>query len=195
MAIQPVMERRECQDLLLAGRSDLYDRVIAYLPRNTRRCGRYTSPDGEFHIFELEQTYWLNPIDDFNLWQDSYVNEYGTEVLPVHVTFDYDLYFEAFHFCRIGHLAGERPVYDIVNKLNVNLDEYESKFRTGIAQEWAAQEPWRIYPRRRQHELPLNYGRPIRLPWEEPGYNIDMVMSELLPEGYGEDHPCIQAED
>ena len=189
------MERRECEDLLIPGRSREFDRVIAYLPRRTRRCGRYTSVDGAFHIFELEQTYWQNSLDDFNLWSDSYVNEYGTDVLPLHVTFDNDQYFEAFHFCRIRPFSGERPVYDIVDKLNRNLDKYQSKFRTGIAQEWAAQEPWRFYPRLPQHELRVDVPGQIRLPWDEPEYNIDMIMSDLLPEGYGEDHPCITAED
>ncbi len=184
--LEETMSYASCLRSNILKRSELaenYPKVIVYLKPCLRPNGRWTSPRGKFHVVYTNCIFWSSEIDDWNLTKDAYTNQHGVPVKQCYVEFAFDrVLFAADFFCRIKRHAPYQSIDTILTELNSHLDKYQDQFRRGIAQEWAAQEPWRVFPfENAQAELPGQL---------YPGeFNKAAVMRYLLPNGYGEDMP------
>ncbi len=188
--IRPIMKKNECRRVFRRARTNDFDSVIVFLPRYLLQDRTYTSRHGLFQDFDLRMTFWGSGIDDFHVDEDMQSNDHGTFVKSVYVSFDNDEYLEAFLYARVRKHSHYGQVRDVLAQLNGHLDLYQDDLRQGIAQEWANQEPWRILPRFSDDVIKNIYDDAGRhLGWHYPQHDIAKIMSDHLPQGYGEDLP------
>ncbi len=191
LALAPVMSRAACQAVLHRVHSNDFESVIVYLPRYERHDRTWTSENGLFQEFSLNMTFWGTGTDDWQLDEDHFLNDNGSAVKSVYVSFEDFEYFEAFLYSRVRKHTPYRQIRDVNLQLNKHLDLYRDELRLGIAQEWCDQEPWRILPRfiyQCISEVFNNDG--TNAGWTYPEHDIAAIMSSHLPRGYDEDLPA-----
>ncbi len=191
LMLRPIMPVADCRRLLKRANCPEFKEVIVYLPRYQRSDGSWTSDNGLFQEFNMAYTFWGTDQDDWHLDEDMVQNDFGTFTKSVYVSFDDQEYMEAFLYCRVRKATPYRLERDVMNQLNKHLDMFRDDLRTGIAQEWSAQEPWRILPLSKEACIaPIRGDNGEIIAWTYPAHNIVAVMKENLPQGYGEDLPA-----
>ena len=190
MPIRPRMSLADVREYLQAASSCQFSSVVVYLKPYRKANGNFTSQRGAFHHVFMENTYWGTRQDDWSIEDDMYYNRNWILVKPVHVTFDPEKtwFFKATLFCRVKMHAPAERINDIVSQLNGHLDLFKDELREDIAQEWCAQEPWRMYPYKAG---PFNDPRVsiYGILYDANPIEDDLgdVMDYLLPSGYDED--------
>ncbi len=183
-------EVKECfVDLSLGARQ--FNRVIVYLPRKRLRDGTFTSHQGEFVCFPLKKVICESKLDDFHLEDYVFYNEHGTPVKPIEVTTNDVEYHQAALFCRVRILASKHHVTNITRYLNAYLGRYKDDLRDGIAQEWCAQELYRIFPTLDEHCLqPAEIDSTGKTTlYNVPNVDILSILREMLPGGWDDETP------
>ncbi len=189
--IRPIMSQLECRRIFNRPRTEEFGAVIVYLPRYQRADGTYTSDNGRFQEFDMHMTFWGTGQDDWHLDEDMTENDFGTFVKSLYVSFDQEEYYEAFLYSRVRKSTPYALIRDVLYQLNKHLNMFKDDLRTGIAQEWAAQEPWKVMPRFKSGCIQtISDGDGRVLTFTSPVHNIVAVMNEHLPRGYGEDLPA-----
>ncbi len=168
-----------------------FSHVIVYLDDDAMSLLRNKRVLGQFCIYEAE---YLSPgtgLTDWDVAQNQHLNRVRTPVKTLCVRFNGTEYCEAALFCRIRGTANPLAVRKIVFRLNKQLNVYKDHVRNGIAEEWCAQEQWRIYPRFLKDCLkPLEFGSHGKVTlYDIPEFDIPRIMKELLPEGYDDEWP------
>ncbi len=190
--LRPVMTAAEISQVLTReARGPEFSNAIVYLPSYMRHDGTRTNGNGHFQEFDLGMTYWGTPMDDWHLDEDTYVNDHGSPVKSVYVTFDGVEYYESFLYCRIRPRTAYTIIHDVLKQLNSHLDMYVDNLRLGIAQEWAAQEPYRILPQLKSgciHPVYDENGQVVDHHY--PQHDVAAVMMYQLPKGYDEELPA-----
>ncbi len=181
---------KECYVDLDLG-AGLFNRVLVYLPRRQQRDGSMTSYQGEFKTFTMRQVICETKLDDFHLECNVYYNDYGTAVKPIEVTLNNVEYHQAYLFCRVRKLASRHHVTNIERYLNAYLGKYKDNLRDGIAQEWCAQEQYRIFPASNEHCLqPAELDATGRATlYKVPNLDMRSVLREMLPKGWDDEAP------
>ncbi len=159
-----------------------FSHVIVYLPAIELSDGSMTTMKGVFKVYTFGDLALEFPLTDFEMERGMYKNRWRTLVKPVNVLCKAKKYVEASLFCRVRVGAQMELVFAIAGRLTRQLDVYKDHIRDGIAQEWCAQEQWRIFPRfpGMQHEIKrIGDGRP----------DMRKIMKELLPEGFDNEWP------
>ncbi len=191
LTIRPIMSLAHCRLLLKRPIPQEFSTVIVFLPRYKRFDGTWTNEKGLFLDFDMRLTFWGTDPDDFHLDEDMTANDYGTFTKSVYVSFEGEEYFEAFLYCRVKPGTPYHQLTQVMLQLNRHLDMFKDELRTGIAQEWAAQEPWRVMPRCEELSMqPVRDGQGAIVGWNSPVDNLVAVMKDQLPKGYGEDLPA-----
>ncbi len=159
-----------------------FSHVIVYLSAYQLSDGNVAAIKGVFKVFAFEELAVDYPLTDFELEKGMYKNRWRTTVKPVSVKCKDNKYVEASLFCRIRRGAQMELVLAIAGRLTRQLDVYKDHIRDGIAEEWCAQEHWRIFPRfpGQMHKIkPIGDGRP----------DLREIMRDLLPEGFDTEWP------
>ncbi len=186
--ITAVMTRQECDSVMTSGLESNLKGIVAFVESFSNGRGGFTSPRGKFYYFPIQETFWSTPTDDFHLHDDVATNRFGTEIKPVHCSFDRQRFYQGFLYLRVRRMAPPRPIHDIVDQLNRHLNTYVDDLRVEIAQEWAAQEPYRMYPKTLDECIQRTYNRAGRaLGWYTPPFNLKQFMKDTLPNGYDDD--------
>ncbi len=190
--LRPVMPADEIRQVLRChGLDREFSSVIVYLPSYQRHDGTRTNESGRFQEFDLRYTYWGTTMDDWHLDEDVFVNDHGSPVKSVYVSYDRVEFYEAFLYCRVRQRLAYHVVHKVMVQLNLHLNLYVDELRLGIAQEWAAQEPYRILPRFQSgciHPILDENGQEIDHHY--PEHDIPATMADQLPNGYDEDLPA-----
>ncbi len=156
--------------------------VIVYLPRYDLEDGTITSVKGIFKVFAMDEIQIEFPLTDFELERGMYKNKWRTTVKPVSVKYKDGVYLEASLFARVRVNAQMELVLAIAGRLTRQLEVYKDHIRDGIAQEWCAQEHWRMFPRFPGQIYPIKRigdGRP----------DLREILRDLLPEGFDTEWP------
>ncbi len=159
-----------------------FSHVIVYMAPTKLRDGSMSISKGIFKVFDFADLALEHPLTDFEMEKGMYTNAWGTRVKPVRVKFADDTYVEASLFCRIRIAAQMELVIAMAGRLTRQLEVYKDDLRDGIAQEWCAQEQWRIFPRfpAMMHEIKrIGDGRP----------DLREILKELLPDGFDNEWP------
>ena len=157
-----------------------FSHVIAYCPKIDFSDGSSTGVLGHYKLCGVQEINATYPLTDWDMELDMYKNRWRTWVKPIQVLVAGDKYEDASLFCRIRAGAPMDIVKEIPCKLNRHLDMYRDHVRNGIAEEWNAQEQWRIFPRQ-----PGTVYKIVKMP--NGSLDLRDIMKELLPEGYDTD--------
>ncbi len=168
-----------------------FSNAIVYLPRYRRHDGTHTNENGLFQEFDLRMTYWGTTLDDWHLDEDTHANDHGSPVKSVYVTYDGVEYYEGFLYCRVRSRTLYKVVHDVLQQLNLHLNLYVDDLRLGIAQEWCAQEPYRILPQSKNDCIKPIYDEDGRVVDHYiPQHDVSAIMLSHLPKGYDDEKPA-----
>ena len=190
--LRPVMPADEVRQVLRCPRvNGLFSNVIVFLPSYLRHDGTRTNERGCFQDFDLQWTYWSTDVDDWHLDEDWVVNDYGSPVKSVYVSYDRVEFYEAYLYCRVRQRLAYECVHNVLKQLNLHLDMYIDELRLGIAQEWAAQEPYRLLPRFKSGCIQPVYDEDGQVVDHHfPQHDIRAIMQYHLPKGYDDELPA-----
>ncbi len=172
---------RKAVVILAKPASKTFSHVIVYTPRYKMPDGSYNSFKSRFELISFDNIAIGYPLTDYELEKGVRKNEFGTPVKPIGVRYrDTKDYLIAYLFARVRVGAQMVLVHAISSRLNRQLELYKDDLRDPIAQEWCAQEMWRIFPRFKGtiHAVDTCEG------------SVDTlreIMADMLPQGYDAD--------
>ncbi len=172
------MTSRELLDMY-RNASDHFSHLIVFLPSYELKNGRKTSPLGEYKLISMATVMIGSRLTDWSMEMRTYRNRWRTVVKPVEIREQGEV-LEASLFCRIRKMAPMPVAREIVVTLNHHLDRYRDHIRRGIAEEWNAQEQWRVYPSHANMSITIQFTR-------EGRPDVRQVMKDLIPQGYDPD--------
>ncbi len=158
---------------------DLFSHVIVFVPSTDLADGTCTSQRGKYKLYAIDIVTENSRLTDWTLEFGTYKNCWRTIVKPVYVR-EHGQEIETSLFARIRKYAPMPVVREIVHELNRHLDRYRDHLRRGIAEEWNAQEMWRIFPADETKPVVITFNANDRI-------NVKPFMKELLPQGYDAD--------
>ncbi len=156
-----------------------FSHVVVYLTPDDSPNGSPGKAKGEYKLFSMDDVSLGAKLTDWNLESDTYKNRWRTWVKPVKVRVDGN-FVEASLFLRIRPQSPMPVVREVIRTLNMHLNMYKDHVREGIAEEWNAQEQWRIFPARPDLPVVINFTKDDRP-------DVRNLMKELLPQGYDND--------
>ncbi len=105
-------------------------------------------------------------------------------VKPVYATLDGSRYYVASLFCRIRCCAKQENLDEMVEELNGRLEKIDEKYRDVVADEWCAQEVFKVFPE--LEECPegddVNHENPLCAC--QLHFDAKKSLDALLPQGY-----------
>ncbi len=173
-------------------KSDEFRAVIVYFDKDQETDYSGKQSLGRFHTFDIDYITPPVKMTDWDVEHGQYLNRVRTPVKPVRLILTPTKTVEAPLFSRVRGFANRVAVRQIIQKLNHQLNIYKDHVRDGIAEEWCAQELWRIYPRFPEQCLrPVGFdkdGKPTG--YYTPPFDLKATMKELLPDGYDDEWPA-----
>ncbi len=173
----PVTEQTQIVSVSLTNKANqTFSHVVVFVPENSS-CDQHPAEEtGSFKLVTMHDVSTEATLTDWTLETDMFKNKWRTMVKPVHVRVDGE-FVEASLFLRVRKHAPMPVVREVVRTLNVHLDMYKNHVRRGIAEEWNAQEQWRMFPAHDDRPVEIHFTRNDRP-------DVRQLMKDFLPEGY-----------
>ncbi len=161
-----------------------YARILVFFPKFEIPNGDGAYRAGVFKDVDVEKTFFASSLTNFDLEKDMQKVTTENVVKPVYATLDGSRYYVASLFCRLRVNAKQENIDKMVEELNNRLEEVEEKYRDGVADEWCAQEVFKVFPDLEDcpdadvadHDNPLCAC--------QVNFDAKRALNALLPQGY-----------